>query len=90
MAYPVFKVMAAILVIAFGLSKCSSEARQARNEFIAGCTQGGSPDDICECAADEVFQHYGDDDIKRMQSNRSLPPDFARTTLRAMAQCVKR
>jgi hypothetical protein len=89
MASGVFKAVAAILVVVFALSKCNSETRQARSEFVAGCTQSGLSDGVCKCAVKKVFEHYGDKAIVAMQRSQAVPPDMPSVTVRATAQCAK-
>ncbi len=84
-----FKGIAVILGITFALSKCGSETRQARSEFVAGCTQNGLAEVICKCAAEKVFEHYGDKAIVEMQRSQVVPPDLPAFSLRATAKCAK-
>lgn len=78
-----------VLVIVFALSRCNSETRQARSAFVAGCAQNRLSESVCKCAAEKLFEHYGEKALVEMQRNQTMPPDLPGFTLRATAQCVK-
>jgi hypothetical protein len=86
----VLKLLAVILVAAFALSQCNSESRKARSELVASCTKDGLSSSICECLADEMFDHYGDKAMVKMQSSDRVPSDLARVMSHAAAQCRSR
>jgi hypothetical protein len=83
------KLLGLVLVVAFLVSKCSSDTSKARREYIAGCTQSGVPDSVCECTFDKMVDHYGDEVIGGMRRGQSVPPDLPRFLPQAMSQCAE-
>lgn len=69
-----------VIVAAFMFSACSPKDSESRNDFMSGCTEGGTPKSVCSCIYEELRNHYG---VERMASlSRNPSPIFMQEILK--------
>lgn len=74
------------IVLVLLLAACTSEYRNARSQFVAGCRDSGPSSSVCNCVFDTLEDHYGEDQMIAMAKGRPLP-DLAEQAVQAAATC---
>lgn len=71
-----------------GLIACSDPGSRIRGEFLAGCMQGGAPEEVCVCSYARLSAKHSEEELEAVaRGNRTVPESLLDDVIESALAC---